>query len=190
MRIKLSVNNPEGLKSFNIQNVEICNEYNDKYYAGLPKIFFEVHKKFEKDLWGKSVVFHDKFGKEFFKCNNIRIEWRFYEMYGSSRKDKVQFSATNLEFENLGAFSHHYLSKILGKCCNVYRRNHSVKQAFPDVDEAVRRKRCLDYLCFLYKVKRVRFRAILYQQLRVFRYVFKVMNTKLVTIRLESTAPT
>ena len=111
-------------------------------------------------------------------------------MYGSARKDKVQFVAENLEFENLGGISNYYLSKIIDKCCNIYRRNPPVKHASPDVDEAVRRKRYLDYLCFLYKVKRVRFRAILYQQLRVFRYVFKIIHNKLVTIRLESTAPT
>ena len=183
-------NLPERGRLVNIQNVEISTKYNDKYYTGLPKIFLEVHKKFEKHLWGKSVVFHDKFGKELFKCKNLRLNWRYYEMYGSARKDKVQFVAENLEFENLGSISHHYLSKIISHSCNVKHKKPSVKHASPDVDEAVRRKRYLDYLCFLYKVKRVRFRAILYQQLRVFRYVFKVMNNKLVTIRLESTAPT
>ena len=190
MRIKLSLKNSREFQNVNIQNVEISTKYNDKYYTGLPKIFLEVHKDFEKHLWGKSVVFHDKFGKELFKCKNLRLNWRYYEMYGSARKDKVQFVAENLEFENLGGISNYYLSKIIDKCCNVKHKKPPVKHASPDVDEAVRRKRYLDYLCFLYKVKRVRFRAILYQQLRVFRYVFKAIHTKLVTIRLESTAPT
>ena len=187
MRIKLSVNNPEGLKNFNIQNVEICNEYNDKYYAGLPKIFFEVHKKFEKDLWGKSVVFHDKFGKELFKCNNIRIEWRFYEMYGSSRKDKVQFSATNLEFENLGSISHHYLSKILGKCCNVkYVEPPPKSMVLPPI----RHKRRYRYMRAWAAVMAVGRYCILYRFMKTFRYVFKTIHNKLVTIRPQSTAPT
>ena len=101
-------NLPERGRFVNIQNVEISNQYNDKYYTGLPKIFLEVHKDFEKHLWGKSVVFHDKFGKELFKCKNLRLNWRCYEMYGSARKDKVQFVAENLEFENLGGIYNYY----------------------------------------------------------------------------------
>lgn len=185
MRIKISVNNSQNLKNINIQDVEFL----DKYDEGLPKIYFKCPKKFEDSFIGKTVIFHDRKGRELFRSPGIRLEFRYYESdFGpNARQNKVEFSANFIEFENLGLLSKPYLRKILRKCCNAKVAAPPTKKSPPKMRDI---KKWRENLRFMDIVKSKIFKAVLYRIMRTFRYICKQICPNFITIPTRSTAPT
>jgi hypothetical protein len=66
----------------------------------------------------KPVIFHNKNGKELFRSENVRVNFRYYELDRHLRQKKVEFVVDLIQFEDLGNVSAHYLCKVLKRACN------------------------------------------------------------------------
>ena len=188
MRIKISIKGSRKLRNINIQNIE----FNNKVEGGLPQIYFKCDRKFEYEFEKETLIFHDKHGKELFRSSKVMLDYRYYED-DRFKQNKVKFVMSSIEFEQYGAVSKHYMSKILKKSCNAKVLEkpkprpltplEKIRLVFPRaMGHGVQR--------FMDVVNAKRKYAKLYRYLKVFRYIFNAISPKILAYKITSTAPT
>jgi len=192
MRIKISVIDSKDLDNINIQDVTFLNRYD----GGLPKIYFNCHKKFEYLFKNKTVVFHDKKGREFFRSSQIKPVFRYYE--SDLRLNKVEFSVNAIEFKKYGLLSKTYLRKILRGCCNANVAPIEDSHETYDEPKKFSKEEVRRLVRSMYLQKSRTFKSIFYlliadkfkRIMRTFGTTYNQSCQKFIANKINSTAPT
>jgi len=192
MRIKISVIDSKDLDNINIQDVTFLNRCD----GGLPKLYFNCHKKFEYLFKNKTVIFHDKNGREFFRSSQIKPVFRYYE--SDLRLNKVEFSVNAIEFKRYGLLSKTYLRKILRGCCNAKVAPLEDPTETYDEPKKFSKKEIRRIVRSMYLQKSRTFKSKFYLSIvdkfkrimRIFAPIYNQLCQKFIANKIDSTAPT